>query len=293
MVANAFEEWDRSARTCRYRGHQISYHLAGQGPVLLAIHGFPSASWDWWPMWPDLTARFTVLAPDMIGFGRSDKPRPYAYSIVDQAALHEALLAELGITEIHVLAHDYGDSVAQELLARHDERGASRTIAIQSVCFLNGGLYPEAHRPRLIQRVLASRIGPLVAKRSSKRMFASGLTSVFGPRTPPSSALVDELWTLLRHNDGHLVLPALLGYLAERRKHRERWVGAIENTSVPQRLIDGALDPVSGAHLAARYRERVARASTVLLEHVGHYPQIEDPAAVLAAFTEFHALLGT
>lgn len=288
MLDPAFERWRLTARTFSHRGHRIAYHLAGEGPALLAIHGFPSASWDWWPMWPALTARFTVVAADMIGFGWSDKPRDYAYSIVDQADLHEALCAELDIRRIHVLAHDYGDTVAQELIARHDERGDARPLSLASVCFLNGGLIPEAHRPRLIQRVLASSIGRFVAALSSRRMFASGLKGVFGPSTPPSEALIDELWTLLRHHDGHLVLPALLGYMAERRRHRDRWVDSIVRTRIPQLLVDGTLDPVSGAHLATLYRRLVPHGTTVVLEHVGHYPQIEDPAAVLAAFLDFH-----
>ena len=54
----------------------------------------------------------------MIGFGWSDKPRNYAYSIMDQADLHEGLLSDLGVRKALVLAHDYGDTVAQELLAR-------------------------------------------------------------------------------------------------------------------------------------------------------------------------------
>ncbi len=261
---------------------------------MLAIHGFPSASWDWAPMWPELIARFTVIAVDMIGFGWSAKPRGYDYSIMDQASLHEAVLGELGVAHTHVLAHDYGDTVAQELLARDDERTAQgEARMLDSICFLNGGLFPEAHRPRLIQRILASPLGPLVARCSTKRMFGSGLTSVFGPATPPSAQLIDELWSLLRHDDGHLVLPALLGYMAERRRHRERWVDAVVRSTVPRILVDGALDPVSGAHLAERYREQVPHAEIVLLPTIGHYPQVEDPAAVLAAFGAFHDRLGT
>jgi len=85
----------------------------------------------------------SVVAPDLIGFGWSDKPRAYDYSIIDQATLCEGLLRELGAERVHVLAHDYGDSVAQELLARHEERDSRGTPALQSVCFLNGGLFPE------------------------------------------------------------------------------------------------------------------------------------------------------
>jgi pimeloyl-ACP methyl ester carboxylesterase len=289
----AFTAWREQGHIYRHRGHAIFHALGGSGPWLLAVHGFPSASWDWHPLWPELTARFRVVAPDMIGFGWSDKPRPYDYSILDQADLHEGLLRELGAGRVHVLAHDYGDTVAQELLARHEDRArrGEPGLAIDSVCFLNGGLFPEAHRPRAVQRLLASRLGAIVGLLSTKRTFEKGLTAVFGPDTPPSAVLIDELWTLLRHADGHRVLHRLIGYMAERRAHRERWVGALTTSRVPLRLIDGAVDPVSGAHLAARYRELVPSPDVVLLPRVGHYPQVEDPAAVLAAFLAFHGAL--
>jgi pimeloyl-ACP methyl ester carboxylesterase len=289
----AFEQWRGDGRTYRHRGHSIFYAVGGEGPWLVAIHGFPSASWDWHPLWPELTARFRVVAPDMIGFGWSDKPRAYDYSIVDQATLHEGLLRDLGVRHVHVLAHDYGDSVAQELLARHAERADQEGggVVIESACFLNGGLFPEAHRPLPIQKLLASRLGPLVGLLSSKRAFGHGLSAVFGRDTPPSDELVDELWTLLRHASGHRVLHRLIGYMEERRRNRSRWVGALARPRVPLRLVDGALDPVSGAHLAARYRETVPNADVIELPNVGHYPQIEDPAAVLRSFLEFHERL--
>ena len=74
--------------------------------------------------------------------------------IFDQADLHEALLRERGITRLHVLAHGYGVTVAQELLARHDERRlrGDHSLIIEGVCFLDGGVFPESHRPLLIQR---------------------------------------------------------------------------------------------------------------------------------------------
>ena len=95
------------------------------GPVLLLVHGYPFSSFDWKEIWPELTARFTVIAPDMLGMGFSAKPTEYEYTVHDHADMHEALLAHLGVSECHVLAHDIGDSVVQEMLARHEERDAA------------------------------------------------------------------------------------------------------------------------------------------------------------------------
>ncbi|MBX7078717.1 MAG: alpha/beta hydrolase [Nannocystaceae bacterium] len=287
MVSPAFETWRRQGQRFEHRGHAIAVVERGRGEAMLAIHGFPSASWDWHAILPGLTPRFRVIAPDLLGFGWSDKPRSFRYSMLDQADRLEALLAARGVDRVHLLAHDYGDTVAQELLARHEQR-AGRGLAIASCVLLNGGLFPECHHPRPVQRLLATRLGPLVARLSSRRTLARGLHAIFGRDTPPSPAFVDELWTMLRHADGQLALPRLIDYIRERKQHRARWVGALERTRVPLVLIDGAADPVSGADMIARWRELLPQAQLVVLPGIGHYPQIEAPDAVLAAMLRFH-----
>jgi pimeloyl-ACP methyl ester carboxylesterase len=284
-VVIEIEDWRARGRRYVHRGHPIFYVEEGSGPVLLLIHGFPTASWDWTPIWAGLTARFRVIAPDLIGFGFSAKPGRYEYSVMDQADLCAGLLADRGVHEADVLAHDYGDTVAQELLARANEGNAP--LALRSVCFLNGGLFPETHRPRLIQKLLIGPLGPLVARLMKRSSFGRSFSAVFGPQTRPSPEEVDAFWRLVVENDGLRVMPRLIRYMTERRTHRERWVGALQRARVPLRVIDGAVDPVSGAHMVERYRELVPDADVVLLPEVGHYPQVEAPAAVLAAYLTF------
>ena len=283
------DDWKTAGKTFDHAGYPIFYRDEGKGPALVCIHGFPTASWDWHLLWPELTQRFRVIAPDMIGFGFSAKPRKYRYSIHDQAMIHENLLHELGIDFIHILAHDYGDTVAQELLARHHERRQFSTtgIKIESVCFLNGGLFPEAHRARFIQKALRSPLGALLTRMTSARRFHRSLAAVFGKNTQPSAETLAEAWHLVTHNDGTRITPQLLRYLKERRAYRARWVGALQHTSVPRRFINGTADPVSGAPMAERYRELVPNPDVVLLDGIGHYPQIEDPAGMLRAYFEF------
>jgi pimeloyl-ACP methyl ester carboxylesterase len=282
-------EWQAAGAWHDWRDHRIFTRVEGDAAraVLLLIHGFPTASWDWSALWPALAARWRVLTLDLLGFGFSAKPRPHAYSIRAQADLCEHWLQAQRVTDYHVLAHDYGDSVAQELLARQPETAPRPRL--RSVVFLNGGLFPEAHRPRLIQRVLASPAGPLLARLVTRRSFGASLRRIFGPDTPPSPREVDGFWHLLEAGDGRAVMPALIDYLAERRAQRSRWVGALQTTPLPLRLIDGAADPVSGAHLAQRYRELVPRADVVELPRIGHYPQVEAAAAVLQAYLAFRA----
>lgn len=282
----ALDEWRAQGQGFTFKGHAIRYWVAGalDAEPLLLIHGFPTASWDWHYLWQALAQRYRVIACDMLGFGYSAKPRGHAYSLLEQADLQQALLAYLSISgPVHVLAHDYGDSVAQELLARHHEG----RIQLASCVFLNGGLFPETHRPVLMQKLLLSPLGPLLGKLFSRGKLKANLNKVFGPHTPPSEVELDAFWSLISHNDGPAVMHRLIRYMPERRQQRERWVAAMQKGGVPLRVIDGALDPISGAHMVARYRELIANADTVLLEQIGHYPQTEAPAEVLAHYLQF------
>lgn len=294
----ALQAWQADHLSWRWKGHPIAYWTGGAWqddtrPALMLIHGFPTASWDWVDMWAPLSARFRLLAPDMIGFGFSAKPASYEYSIRDQADLHAGLCAALGIAECHVLAHDYGDTVAQELLARHNGKEGG-TPKLQSVVFLNGGLFPETHHATFNQKLLHSPIGFLVSRLMTEKRFRKGFSEVFGPDTQPDDAALKEFWALVTANGG---MPAighkLIRYIAERRASRERWVGALQAAQIPLRVIDGGADPVSGAHMVARYRELVPNPDTVILDGIGHYPQVEAPDAVLAAFLDFHRTLHT
>jgi pimeloyl-ACP methyl ester carboxylesterase len=274
-------DWQRLGHTLRYKGHDVFCAEGGKGMALVLLHGFPTASWDWHRCWDALTARYHVIAPDFLGFGFSDKPRGYAYSMLDQADLIEAVLRQKGITRYHLLAHDIGDTVAQELLARQQERG---TEAIRSVCLLNGGLFPETHHALPIQKRLLGRWGWLLARLTTEQRFKTALANLFAQRTQPSEADFAAYWHLLHRQRGERNLHRLIRYIAERRQYRARWVGALQQTNVPIRLICGLADPVSGAHMAARYRELIPNPDVVELPGIGHYPQVEAPDSVVAAF---------
>jgi pimeloyl-ACP methyl ester carboxylesterase len=282
------QEWRQAGRVESLLGYELFYREAGEREragraAVLLIHGFPTASWDWSWIWGDLASDYRLIATDLLGFGFSAKPE---YNIADQADRCEALVGHLGVSDYHVLAHDYGDTVAQELLARRNE--GSGATGLQSVCFLNGGLFPEAHRPRLIQKLLYGPLGPLLAKTMARRRFVKSFSAVFGPNTQPSNDDLDAFWTLIRHNDGTRVIPKLLGYMPERRENRARWVGALVDTAVPIALINGSRDPVSGRHLVARFRDVVGDGRFVVeLGGAGHYPQVENPEAVTSAWRSF------
>lgn len=284
------QEWKQKGQYFSYKNQQIFYRQEGNGEVLMLIHGFPTSSWDWWKIWPDLTSKFRVIAPDMVGFGFSDKPRNYTYSIHDQADLHEKLIEKLGIQSLHILAHDYGDTVAQELLARFNERSlkGNSPYQIKSLCLLNGGIFPEMHRPRRVQKLLQKPIiGWLISQIFTEKRFQVGFSEVFGPETKPSLEEIKHFWEIMNYQKGNKISHKLIHYIADRRQHRDRWVNALIETKVSLRLINGPEDPVSGLHAAERYKELIPNPDVVLLDKIGHYPQTENPEGVVKNYWEF------
>jgi len=281
--------WRNKGQYFDYKSHQIFNIDEGEGDVLLLIHGFPTASWDWWQMWDHLTPQFRVVTLDMIGFGFSAKPAKYPYSIFDQADLVEQFLQSKQINSVKILSHDYGDTVAQELLARYNDRISKQQkgLIIASLCFLNGGLFPETHHPLLIQKVLMSPIGKIVGQLFNRKKLGKNFKKIFGPNTQPTEKELDEFWTLISDGGGKKIFHLLIRYMQERKDNRERWVGAIHKTKIPVRLINGVFDPISGQHMVDRYREIIPNPDVIELKDIGHFPLIEAPDLVLKYYLEF------
>lgn len=282
-------DWQNQGQYQFINGQQIFTRFAGDknAPALVLIHGYPSASWDWEGMWDELTQHYYVITLDMLGFGLSDKPKNANYLLSEQADLFETVLDGLNIDSYHILAHDYGDTVAQELLARQVYDSDINKKHIASVCFLNGGLFPETHKPILIQKLLLSPLGFLISKLITKQKFATNLQKIFGPNTQPTPETIDTLWQLLSYNNGLRVMHKLINYIPQRKEHRERWVGAITDSLIPIKLIAGAKDPISGQHMIDRYRKLIPNANITTMPMLGHYPQIENAAAITKAYLAF------
>jgi pimeloyl-ACP methyl ester carboxylesterase len=256
---------------------EIFYRIAGGGPWLTALHGFPTSSWDWAKVVAELEPRFRVLCFDFLGFGDSDKPRAHRYSIFEQADLTEALWGALGVEQSAILAHDYGATVAQELLARSE-----LTVRVTSVTVLNAALYVRLARPLLIQRLLAGRLtGPIVARAVTERTFRRSFESIFSEGHPIGEAEIHEHWRVLERQGGSARLSHRLShYMREREQNADRWETALEKANCPISFIWGMADQRSGAHIAEEIRRRLPLASLVELPDVGHYPQLEAPGDV-------------
>jgi pimeloyl-ACP methyl ester carboxylesterase len=288
------ESWRAAGRHLTIAGRRL--FLMDSDPdgerqrTILLIHGFPTAGWDFSAIFSGLEREFRLVIPDMLGFGFSEKPKRHDYSIHEQADLLEGMIDALSLERFHVLAHDYGDTVAQELLARENERAPAARHWL-SLCLLNGGLFPETHHARLSQKLLHGPLGGIVARLMNRGTLERNLRAVFGPDTPPSPEDMEAFWTLVTHEGGNTITHRLIRYIHDRRVHRERWVRALREASIPIQLINGSLDPVSGAHMVERYREVVGTTDIVELPRIGHYPQVEAPEEVVRhyrAFLEAH-----
>ena len=286
----SIEEWQRKGDVLTIHGHRIFVidTNSKRKDTILLIHGFPTSSWDWEKIWNALTAGYRLVAMDMLGFGLSAKPNPHKYSIHEQADIVEGIISHLGLNNFHVLAHDYGDTVAQELLAR--QNGGTGVGSWTSICFLNGGLFPETHQALLIQKLLLSPLGPLINKLTTRRRFDISVSRVFGPQTQPTTEELDGFWELIIHNDGRHIFHNLISYMSDRKTHRERWVAALREAKIPIALINGSVDPVSGAHMIAHYKKIVGEPDFLReLPNIGHYPQVEAPRDVARDYLEFLA----
>src|SRR5690348_15291277 len=107
-----------TSRFAQANGIRIHYVREGRGPPLLLLHGWPEFSYVWRKCIPDLARDFDVIAPDLRGFGDSDKgaPGPSAEADADRhAADMLALIDGLGLGRVGIVSHDVGAYVAQSL----------------------------------------------------------------------------------------------------------------------------------------------------------------------------------
>lgn len=285
----SLREWSAKGQYFEFEGRRIFYVRQGGGskPLLVLLHGFPTSSWDWQLIWDELCQRFQVLALDFLGFGTSDKPIGHAYRIGEQASIVEALLEHQKASAFHLLAHDFGDTVAQELMARDNSRDHKR---IESVVLTNGGLFPETHRPVLIQRLLMSPLGGWIARLASFRQFKQNFDRICARRL--NEADLRTHWQIMNQNEGRRVMPGLIRYMEERREKRTRWVSALQQCRCPKALVNGVEDPISGAHMVQRYQELVSDEYIYRLAGVGHYPQLEDAEGLMQACNAFWSQCG-
>src|SRR5215213_4722953 len=237
------KDWKESGKYFDGDRLPVFYHLTERREeVLLCLHGFPASSFDYHKIWDALAEEFAVLSFDMIGYGFSAKPLDFDYTTFRQVDILQKLLDFLEIKRVHILAHDYGNTITQELLARAEE--GRLNFSIETICMLNGALFPETHRPIMAQKLLISPLGFLFGKLISDTVFKKSLASVFGSQTQPTAEELEDFATLFKAGGGKRIAHKLIRYMTERAKYRARWVGALAEMRQPFRMINGLEDKV-------------------------------------------------
>ncbi|MGF1464626.1 MAG: alpha/beta fold hydrolase [Sandaracinaceae bacterium] len=285
VFPRSVESWRDQGRFEAIGDQRVFVVQAGGGtevPVVF-LHGFPTSSYDWHRIWAELDGR-PRLALDLPGYGLSSKPIDYSYSLLEQAEVVIEVLRRAGLDRGHVVDHDMGTSVLTELLARR-ERGHLAGFEPASITLMNGSVHIDMTRLTPSQKLLMSPVADLFVRASRYPVFKWQLSRILG------QALHDEelraLWALLRADDGHQRLPAIMRYVDERSIFKHRWIGALTRLDLPTLVAWGPKDPVAVMAIAERLADEIPGARLVPLEGLGHYPQLEDPHAVLSVLRAF------
>lgn len=269
--------WQINGKQVELNGHQIFYRdSGGEKPALLILHGYPTSSYDYWKVWDSLSQTFRVIVHDHLGFGFSDKPQGYSYSLIDQTDIAIQLWQHLGITHAHLLGHDYGTSVATELIARRNM--GYEPIRLDSLTLCNGSMHIEMAKLRFIQVLLKSNLtGPLVARLSSFRLFQRNIRNIFHDPSQITAEELQDQWAMLIGNGGRAVLPRITQYIEERKRFWHRWIGGLQQSDLRTNIVWATEDPVAVVGMAHVLHEEIANSQLQLLPEAGHFPMLEIP----------------
>ena len=253
--------------------------------VLLLIHGWPTSSIDWFDVASQLSARFRVCALDFPGYGFSDKPQGWGYSLTRDEELIEFYLSEvLGAQGGVVVGHDRGDSVALLHAARcADGRSAMR---IEHLVLSNGNIFlPLSNLTAAQRQILDSTSGPQIAAVLTPSRLAEGMgASTFTPPRKAGDPEVEALTAIFSHDNGIRVLHETIQYLIERSKHEQTWLTALAQALFPVTVVWGLCDTVSPPRVASYvWNEylmlKPGRNRLYFIPDANHYLQVDRPGA--------------
>lgn len=301
---------DSRATDWRARGEYFSWRPANGGanaveifhveagdpdaPTLLLVHGFPTSSIDWYEVTDRLAERFRVCALDFPGYGFSDKPPGWGYSLMRDAQLLGYYLSEIVATESAIVyAHDRGDSVALILAGGH--AGDLPEIHLDHLFLTNGNIFLPLSNLTMAQRVM---LDPETAagllENATPDVLAQGMgAATFFPPRGAADPAVEALTETFAHQDGIQVMHETIQYLRERAEDEETWLRALAASEVPTTVIWGLNDTVSPPRVPSYvWNEHLmlkpGRNSLYFIGDAGHYLQNDRPDAVVD--TVLHAL---
>lgn len=304
-------------------GIRLRVALAGEGPLVVLVHGWPESWYSWRHQIPALVeAGYRVAAPDVRGYGGSDKPQPIeAYAIKEMCADVAGLVTALGETSAILIGHDWGAPIVWNTALFHPEK--VRAVAGLSVPHTGRGpaprveLFRQIYKDRFFYQLYFQTPGVAEAEleadvRTSLRKiyyWVSGEAMKTGARVdkPADARLLEGLsdpqpfpaWLTAADLDYYVDQFRQSGFRGPLNRYRTAALDFAQQASVaekqveqPAAFIAGSLDPVlrfvPGVDLIETMRKQVVDLRLVrLIEDAGHWVQQERPTEVNAALLEF------
>ncbi len=264
-------------------GHDMAYRMEGSGPALLLLHGIAGSSRTWRDVIPRLTGRFTVIAPDLMGHGQSEKPVG-DYSLGAFASGIRDLLEVLDVDRATVVGQSFGGGVAMQLAYQHPER-CERLILVDS-----GGLGREVSwLLRLMALPGSEYLMPVIFPRFV-RDWGDDLFRIINDRGVRTGRL-GEMWSAyasLAESENRQAFARTIRSVID---PGGQTVSAMDRlylaSPMPTLIIWGDRDdiiPVSHAYAA---HEAMPGSRLAIIEGVGHFPQIEAPEQFTHTLIDF------
>jgi pimeloyl-ACP methyl ester carboxylesterase len=279
------QEWIDQGRFIEVNGNKIFIVTAGEaeteGHGVLIVHGFPGSSWDWSGVVPQVAERTRVVVPDMLGFGQSDKPQTGTfedhYSLFKQADLYEAVAKKEGLTEVMLVAHDMGQSVASELMKRHQE--GTLEFKIRHAIIFDGSTL--INLVNLLPMQIAAMEAPdKLGPDTPKEEIEKGLNDSFGKVRPASEETLSIMADQILFNEGDRVFNRQIRYMMERKEQLQRWTAGITNFNGPVSMFWAEDDPVSVVKMAYAWKDMQPKIELHIWPGVAHWPMIDVPDRV-------------
>ncbi len=284
-IPEKLAKWRGEGETVELLGGQIWYH--DQGPktddAVFIVHGYPGSSWDFQGVVERIGSDTRTVVMDMRGFGLSEKPMDGDYqsnfTLMRQADIYDALADHLGLKSIILVAHDMGQTVGLELMARFEE---GRTpFRIRHAILLDGStLVDMVALTDFQEKALA-----MPSTALPEDMAWQDIYNIFPESYSKESRArddFDELVTCQAHqiycNQGSRTIGGIVHYLKERKEDFNRWSRTFfEFKKAPMTLIWGEQDPVAVIAMADRVKENRPVTDLYKYPDCGHWPSIEYP----------------
>lgn len=262
-------------------GVRTSLLLAGSEDADVAVvflHGSSGLGRDWTPILETVGGFARCIAPDMPGYGGSDKPADFPYTVDGYAGFLARLLGMLGVRRVHLVAHDLGGPWGLAW-------AASRPEAVASLTFISIGVLPGYRWHRFARLYRVPVVGELVLATAGRRATASVLQR--GSQRPVPEWFVDEIVSEYRDRGTRRAVLDFYRATPDLGTATVASAGALRSADPPTLVIWGAGDPYVPVRFAEMQREFFSRVEVVVLPHCGHWPLVDDPEAVGKAVVGF------